>query len=277
MDEPRQRIGRPATIAAVVFLILLVAGILVQSRRPERVPPPAVAPVEKVEPVAARELPSPPLGRAELIDLAASAADAYAAGRPDLTNGAVVAGRRLDLRLPFGCFGPAPESPAAPLSWDYDAEKRVLRVTARPEQWTEQERVRALAPAAEAIEGFWIERPWLREAVCPAPRPLAGPLLLPRPRPTLGVAQIFLPGSSRVGRRDGKPYRAVVKLPAGRPVSPGGYVLVLQGRIGAFPGIGPIGCWSESSELRPVCLIAAEIDRVAIEAPDGERLGEWPN
>ena len=40
----------------------------------------------------------------------------------------------------------------------------------------------------------------------------------------------------------------------------------------------PINCWNEAPDLRPVCLMAVELARVAFEdSPAGEVLVEWRN
>jgi hypothetical protein len=279
MEEPKQRIGRPALVAAVVFLLLLVAGIWMQAQRSPDTPPPeevAVTNATESQPQPAM-LPPPPLGRSALIDFAAAAADDYAQGRRGDAELAAIVGRRLDLRMPFGCLGPTADDQAGPMGWRYDAKAGVLRVTARIEQWTDQDWVKAIAPGAEAVEGFWITRPWIREAACPAARE-PGPEVAPPPsRETLGIAQLFMPGSSRVGRRDGKPYRAVLKVPPESFSQPAGFYLVVQGRVGQFPSGAPIACRADSPDLRPVCLVATEIDRIALESADGELLAEWPS
>lgn len=275
MDEPRQRFGRPALIAAGVFLLLLIAGIFVQTQHPAPKLPTSAAPAGEAEIAPEAAVTLPPIGRTGLIDAAADAADAYAMGRPPPDTNDILVGRRIDLRLPFGCFGPAPESAAALLSWQYDAKTEALRVTAQPEIWTEQPWIKALAPAAEAVEGFWIARPWLRSGNCPVSRPFTAPPFLALPRETLGVAELFQPGSSRVGHQIDRPYRAIVKMAPEDFPKKNGFFLVLKGRVATFPTGQPIACWSDSPVLQPICLVAADIDSVALETPDGTRLGEW--
>jgi hypothetical protein len=92
---------------------------------------------------------------------------------------------------------------------------------------------------------------------------------------TVGLAQVFEEGGSRLLRRDGRGYEATRKIEAGQAPMPGSWRLVLQGRI-APPGASPsVTCRSEHPDRRPVCLLRVEIDRVAFETADGEVLSEW--
>lgn len=102
------------------------------------------------------------------------------------------------------------------------------------------------------------------------------PPILPTPTETVGLAQFFETGASRVPQRSGKPYETVEKVPLDALQATEGFRLVLSGRIGSLPSGQPVGCHSPSTELRPVCLIAVEFDRVAVENPlSGELLAEW--
>lgn len=149
-----------------------------------------------------------------------------------------------------------------------------MRLTATVQDWIEAPWARTLVPgeSVEALEGFWIRRPWLLSEGCPAQPSPPGALISPE---TLAVAQVFEEGGSRVTRRGGRPYTVTRKLAEGETPPAGGFRLVLQGRLSALEG-GPVRCLSDHPDRRPTCLVVAEFDRVAMENAAGEVLGEWP-
>lgn len=113
--------------------------------------------------------PQPPLDRAALLSAVAEAASATAAGSEMPESVTSLDGRQFEVRIRFGCRGPAQDLQNAWLGWSYDAEKRTLRVQAKPTISKEEKLVADLAGEDyESVEGFWIPRPWLRQAVCPA-------------------------------------------------------------------------------------------------------------
>jgi hypothetical protein len=197
------------------------------------------------------------------------AASAYAAGQSAPPGAAQLAGRPFAIRLPFGCGGDVAED--APLPYADVAPSLSLRLRARPQTWTDAPWARALAGAAdvEAIEGFWIRRPWLRSEGCPATPGSAGP---PSPE-TLALAQVFEKGGSRLLRRGARGYEATIKAAAAP--GPAGLRLALEGRIAGGEGASPVRCLGDAPDRRPVCLIVVELDRVAFEDPDGKTLSEW--
>jgi hypothetical protein len=277
MTDPSQRSSRIALAAGAAAALALAIGGYVIGRATATPPQPAPAAVP--EPPAPR-LPAltPPLGRSDLLAAAAAAADAYAMGRADTPENADLVGRRFEIRIPFGCYGASPEDSAASLRWNYDADDKALRISATPEVWTDLPWVRALAgEQAEAVEGFWIPRPWSSAESCPTPEArMALPPILPTPQQTVGLAQLFETGGSRVHRRDGKPYRTVEKVEPEELQATEGFQLVLSGRVGAFPNGQPVGCHSAGAELQPVCLVAVEFERVAIENPlSRDQLAAW--
>ncbi len=210
------------------------------------------------------------LGRAELLGVVAEAASAAAAGSPVPAAAAGLGGRRFTLRLPFGCFGPAPESGAG---YVHDPEKGTLKVTVRPEAWTDAPWASDLVGSAEteSIEGFWLRRPWLTAEACPATRGEAAVESSPE---TVGLARVFQEGGSRLPRRGGRAYEVTEKVAQGdSPVD--GFRLVLQGRIAAPAEGAPVRCRSEHPDRRPLCLVIVEVDSVALEDARGRRLGEW--
>jgi hypothetical protein len=215
--------------------------------------------------------PTPTLDRAAIIVAVAKASDALAAGRPH--GSAELAGRRFQVRLPFGCPGDDGES--AFLRAVFNEKTRTLRLTAAVQDWKAAPWARALVPGenVEAIEGFWIRRPWLLTDVCPAQPAQAGGAISPE---TLGLAQVFEKGSSRLARRERRPYSVTLKLMEGEAPPVGGFRLVLEGRLSGAEG-GPIRCLSDDPDLRPTCFVLAQYDRVAIEDAAGDLLGEWPS
>jgi hypothetical protein len=54
-----------------------------------------------------------------------------------------------------------------------------------------------------------------------------------------------------------------------------GYRLVIEGRFSSFADGRAIRCYSSSIDQAPVCIAAAEVDRVAFEDADGKLLKEW--
>lgn len=289
-----------ALLAGGVFVALLIAAVLIARPDDARLekdpdPVPELAP----PPIAA---PRPPLTRADLIDAAARAADAHARALPVPAEDNILAGRRFSLRLPFGCTGPAAADGQASMSWSYDEEEQTLRVSVAPHIWTDAEPVRTAASGMEyeAAEGFWIERPWLQSGDCPSP-PQRVPsaekarnadeskqMLPTRPkeaaeratateaRGTLALVELFAVGSRRAVRRNGRPYSIVTKIAPGEIDLSRGLRLVLTGRLKSFAGHSPIACSGAGVNERPLCLIRAEIDRVAITDASGQRLlGEW--
>jgi len=285
MEEPSPRSSRLALAGALAAALLLTGAGFLLGRATTRPPAAAVAPAPA--PAAAAPEPEPEpvssgvLGRGDLIALAAAAADAVAAGRdPDAAIGQAD-GRRFALRLPFGCNGPAAEGSAAAMRWRYDAEAGALRIAVNPVTWSAQDWWPAGAAGdIEAIEGFWIERPWTSSEACPGSgdRPAAAgaePVTLPGQ--TLAIGQIFLAESARGGRREGKPYEAVVRVTEDELRAGEGFRLRIGGRIVRSAGAGPVRCRQPAGpEQRPICLVSVVMDEVAVENPaTGETLATW--
>ena len=214
--------------------------------------------------------PAPPLDRRAILQAVDEAANAFALGRPHPKDVLELAGRRFELVLPFGCHGSGPET--APLRYEWDTEERKLKISAVPQTWTTTEPVRSLVGAAEteAIEGFWIARPWIRDAACPQGSPAPG--ATPSPR-HVALAQAFAKGGSRLLRRNGRPYQATRKLDEGQTPSPGGYRLTLAGRI-VDDGRPPVLCRGDGPDQRPTCFVRMELDRVAL-GSENEQIAEW--
>jgi len=276
MSEGRAA-GWRAWTAAAVFLALMIGGLIL-TRKDDQPPPPPAAPAP-AEPVVTRPSvpePPPPLGRADLIEAANLAASRYAAREP--ASVALLAGRRFVLNLPFGCEGPAEDLAELRSGWTYDPESRTLRAKVEPQVWTEAPFVQAIAQGAtfEAAEGFWIERPWTGAETCP---PNAGiPVEAPPSRETLALVELFEPDAKRAERRSGRAYQAVQTVHPGDVPLDQGLRLRVEGRLAAFGDGPPIGCWSETPNLRPICAVRVRFDRVAITDATGSRIfAEWKN
>jgi len=241
--------------------------------------------------------PQPPIDRAALLSAVAQAASATAAGAEVPESLRDLDGRQFELRIRFGCRGQSTDLPAQWLGWAYEPESRTLRVRARPTISADDPLVAKLGGEQfESVEGFWIPRPWLLEALCPAAaaaQPAApeqdsgaeeadedaaeGPP--PEPVPVsarIGIAQFFSASDARTRRRDSRPYQTVKTLQEGTPISSQGFNLVLSGRLRALPGRPVIDCWSVGSDSPPDCIISAVFQRVWIERPDNrEVVAEW--
>ncbi len=254
--------------------------------------------------------PQPPIDRAGLLTAVAQAASAAAAGTEVPEAIGSLDGRQFEVRIRFGCRGPAKDFEQSWLGWSYDSEKRTLRVRAKPTISKEDPLVAGIAgDSFESVEGFWVPRPWLLQATCPAaaaltPRPAAGDEgeetatdsakesspaetrqvaeateAKGEPVPTaprIGIAQFFTSQDPRTRRRDSRPYSTVKTLPEGTPVASQGFNLVLSGRLRALPGRGVIECVGKGADTPPECVVSAEFLHVWIERPDsGEVIAEW--
>ncbi len=279
-SEGKRALIVPLVIGAAVFAVTIGAVVF----RPQHVTPapaPAPAPPPKAKP-APSPLPPRPLSRAELIENANAAAAAFAAGETTpASDHAPLISRRFSIKIPFGCSGPALNAGEGQTSLQFDPEARVIKLSARAADWLTLPVVRQRPNAAsfEAVEGFWLHRPWSTSESCPPrqpaqPAPASAP---PVSGETIGLARFFDVDGSRVLRRAGRPYEAVRRVPEGdAAVLTHTYRLVLEGRLVGFGDGRTIHCWSESPDRRPVCLYAVEFDRVAFQdADDGTILGEW--
>ncbi|WP_395670897.1 hypothetical protein [Phenylobacterium sp.] len=238
-------------------------------------------PAKPAPPTAARPpAPPPVLARAELLGAVAAAADAAATAGPYPAAATRLAGRRFKIRMPFGCTGPTPQAGA---SYAYDAEAGSLKLSVRPENWTTAPWARDLVggETTEAINGFWLRRPWIAGDACPAgakPTTAEGLTLAPTGLPeaeSVGLAQAFEAGGSRIGRRGDRPYEVTIKTAPQTPIGAGGFRLILEGRVASPEDQRPVRCRSEHPDRRPVCLVAVTFTRIAFETPSGELLSEW--
>lgn len=271
----RGRLGLVVLVAIIgVVGLILWATRQAPSPQPPATPAPATPAIPALPPV---KTPPPTLTRTDLI-LEAEARSAASPGSPAAGRDTLV-DRRFSVRIPFGCDGPQIDSGRAQAHYEVDAERRTLKLVARPVDLARHPLVTQSpeAETIEALETFWVPRPWTRTDTCP-PRRDRPPSATPTPPSpqTLGLATISDVGASRLRRRAERPYEFVRKVPDDEPLPlASSYSLVLEGRLSAFPTGGAIRCWSESSEHRPVCLYAVALDRVAFETSDGQLLAEW--
>lgn len=284
MKEPSLHSSRVALAIGVAAVILVGGGGFLLGRVTTERPPAIVTPAPVAKPTPAPE-PEPAtrgvLGRADLIALATLAADATASGREPAAELADADGRRFEIRLPFGCDGPAGENSNAAMRWRYDAEEEALRFHVAPFIWTAEDWWREGAPdGIEAIEGFWITRPWTSSEGCPTggDRPVAtGAEPVTLPGQTLALGQVFFSEGARGGRRGDQPYQSVIRMAEDELDGSAGFRLRLSGRIARMAGAGTVRCRQPAGpEQRPICLIGMALDEVAIENPaNGETLATW--
>lgn len=218
--------------------------------------------------------PLPALGRAQLLEAIDAAASAHAAGAA--VEAKDLAGRRFVVRQAFGCrTGLAALGPQAGLaSWSQARTGEAIDIALTPADWTRAPVIADAGSPWEAVEGFWIDRPWMRAEGCPALAVSEAEAEPVAPHQTAGLASVFEDGGSRVLRRDGKPFRHTLR---GKDVQApvGGLRLVLEGRFTAFPDGAAITCRTTNASERPLCIAAAQIDRVAFEDAEGTVLSEW--
>lgn len=257
------------------------------------------------------DLPAAPvprsLDREAILAAVAQAASAEASGADNAEAQRELDGRQFEFRIRFGCKGPSNRLRDEWLGWSFDSDTGTLRVRARPTLGVGDELLSELGgDQFEAVEGFWIPRPWLLGPVCPAAAPATsgaaasagGPAppsqptektttrdaaaatqgtVEPVPKwPRIGIARFFTVDDARTGRRSMRPYEAVKTFDAKRPIPSNGFNLVLAGRLRALPGGRVIACVAKAAESPPECVVSADFDRVWIEDPDTrDVIAEW--
>jgi hypothetical protein len=242
----------------------------------------AAQPVENVAPPV--PLPKPPMDRAALLQAVAQARSAAAAGSDDREAQQALDGKEFELRIRFGCSGAASDDKKRPsLSWAFDSRSNVLRLRAAPDL-SEDEAVAKGVQGVEAVEGFWLSRPWMLKAACPA-KPAApmnqstedGPVSAGDiAAPKVGIAQFFTATDARTTRRDHRPYETVHKRGPGSSIGTQGFDLVLSGRLRALPEGKVVRCAASAADLPPACVVSAQFDHVWIDdAATKERIADW--
>jgi hypothetical protein len=278
--EPRIRAWLALSVFTLLIGLLVGAGLSASHKQNSApAPPVALPPPPAPEPETAKPASPPVLKRADLLAAAARAAADYSAGQPYSGEQKTLAGRRFELVTPFGCEGPTPTLSLDPAQVAVDAKAKTLVFSAQPRDWSQTGWVKEIVGQgeAEAIEGFWIPRPWQTGEGCPLVRPPAAgeppPTLAP---PSVGVVQLLGDEDSRLASRADRPFRVVRKASdeelQSREVAA---KFVLSGRLSAFPGGEVVRCRSSSVDQWPVCLISVQLDRVAFLSPADEILAEW--
>lgn len=233
--------------------------------------PKPVVEVPKIPVIAA--LP-PPLDRAALIAAAAGAADAVASGTPLPQANSALVGRSFVLRMPFGCLGEMKEEAQKEswAGWRFNPKSRALRLTARATDLAKVEWMRKVAGemAFDAVEGFWLRRPWTRAEQCGMGELAPSDAMLNAAGQRLAIAQFYSPESPRTLRRGDRPYSSTVKLEEGETPSSQGYQLQLEGKLSGFPDGQPVHCSQDNPSIAPRCVIAVEFERVAFVEPGNE-------
>jgi hypothetical protein len=277
---------RKAFYIAPLITALVVAGLVgvIVWRQP-----PASQPVKAPERIATPPLPvksavapaSPAvLERADLLTAAERAASDYAAGLRSTSSPDPLKGRRFALELAFGCNGANGAMLNPQTTVFYDAAQASLTLTAQPGLWSSLPLMQPLLDAgqAEAVEGFWVPRPWTTSESCPPASNEPPPAIAtPASAQTVGLAQIFAPGSARTLRHSEHPYSLTRKLPPDdADLLSHSYHLILEGVITGYPDGRSLHCWSESPEHHPICVFAVTFDRVAFQdAVSGQVLASW--
>jgi hypothetical protein len=236
---------------------------------------------EASDPVPANEtnlpdelpLPEAALDRAGFLKAMASAASAHTAGA---RSAADLDGRRFAIRIRFGCDGPAPAGNNGPLRWTEAKDKASIEIMAKPDLSLEAEALAGISDQTiEAVEGFWIPRPWQMDDSCPATEAGDAEAILPAPQ-LVGLAQYFTAEDSRVGRRSGRPYVATRKIASPAELPKSGLILLLEGRFEAWPDGQVIRCAGSGRNQRPACIASAHLDRAAFLKPDDSSvIAEW--
>lgn len=283
--------GKAQMLAATLLVILTVAltsAVWISvGRTPAR--PEPVQPTPPPTPAA-----EPVLDRAGLIRLAGLAASAAATGREPPAELALAAGRRFELRIPFACARPD-------FTVTRDAARKSIRLTARAVDWTGSPMLAGVGgDGIEAVEGFWLPRPWVLDETClrrdPALRAAAAaidglsaapegktgeadaapPAASPGDR-TIGLAMVHRAGESRALRRGGRPYETVQSLDRNPALGDADdFQLLLSGRVGNLGQGRTTVCRATSPDRRPVCLVVVDFERVAIVRPGQEQpIAEW--
>jgi hypothetical protein len=272
------------------YLIAAAAGsaltFLLVEKEPAREPIEGRQAVQKPTPVVEAPkipvipTPPPPLDRAALLAAAASAADAVASGAPLPQSGAALVGRSFVLRMPFGCGGDMADEKKSLTwaGWAFNPKTRALKLTARAADFADREWVKQLAGEMtfDAVEGFWIRRPWTRADQCGTGDGAFSDDVLSGPAQQLAIAQFYAPEGSRTLRRGDRPYSSTVKLEQDQLPSQRGYQIQLEGKLRGFPDGQPVHCLQQDPAVAPRCLIAVQFDRVAFVAPgQDEAIVEW--
>ncbi|MFE9085186.1 hypothetical protein ACQKKG_13135 [Brevundimonas sp. NPDC003935] len=301
----------PITTTRLVAPVAVLAALplLVWCQRPPEPEPAAAPPAPSPAPTVVIDS---TLNRAAFLAALTEAGSALAEGRD---RDAALSGRTVSVRLPFGCGGMIRDAGSA-----VPGLPRLIRnpdggltLTVTPEDLKARVLASGAGPALEAgldqweaVEGFWIARPWSGLDACPATAtatPVVAPAMQPDaakveaeasksakpgetppppvvvpPERTAGLAAVIEADGSRLGRRQGQAYAHVIRGEKGAAATPapGGYALRLEGRLTTFADGKAVKCAQKDAESRPVCVAALRLDRLAFEdGATGALLSEW--
>lgn len=283
--------GLPPRTAQLVIGCL--GATMIAACQPEQPPAPNADDPANETALQQRPLPiiEPPFGRARLLLTVARVASSHAQGLDDSDFQLALNGKRFEVRLRFGCDGQGPVREG--YGYSIDPDGRTLRLRVVPTLSLRDATVRSVAgDDVEAAEGFWLSRPWLLDAVCPAGKAAAEladnrdaqvtpefseqsstPIV---PVQRIGLVHFFTPADSRTRQRMDRPFEAVRKLEAGEKVGRNGFNLVLSGRLRARSDGRVILCEGSGRDRPPDCVVSTDVDRVWIEQPeDNAVLAEW--
>lgn len=260
--------------------------------------------------------PEPAIDRKGLLDAVRDAASAHSSGVDDSASQSALDGRRFAIRIPFGCrsfLGGAVEQSfniaRRPDGKSYEIfaapNLSANEIGIAPNAKDENEENSA-DEAIEAVEGFWIPRPWMLAGRCPLdkmPTPVIGDepettkaakakdaendeavgqaqggIAVQVEYRTVGIAQFFTAADSRVSRRMGRSYSKIAAINDKNGFPANGLTLLLEGKLRAWPSGEVILCQGDGRNSPPSCVAGAYIDRVAFENPgDGSIIAEWRN
>jgi hypothetical protein len=220
-----------------------------------------------------------PMDRSAVLTAVAKAASASALGRDDGAEQRPLDGKRFEVRIRFGCATTTQptKEPVGPFNVRFNSEDRTLRLRAAPDLTLGEPQIATLAgEQVEAVEGFWMRRPWLLADGCPAGTADQQSGESPVSDQRVGLAQFFTATDSRTMRRDNRAYEATKVLAADEAPSRQGYNLVLSGRLRQLPQRRVILCRPRGPGAPPECVVSAQFDRVWIEDPSSKAiLAEW--
>lgn len=278
MREPSLRTSRLAIAGGLIVAIAVGAAGFQLGRQtsPRPAPAPSFVPSTRPPPTVTVQR---QLGRAEVLALAAEAADALSSAAPLPNAVSIAAGRRFELVLPFGCDGPSDEDSTAPLRWIYDPDAEALRIHVETTLWQPADWALA-GEAATRIEGFWIARPWSGADRCPrgngqAAASGAQPLTLPGQ--TIAVAEFAAAARDPAAAVAPRVFDTVKRVAPDALQASQGFRIRLIGRVATVPGNGPVRCIQPAGiEQQPICAVAAALDELRIENPEsGDVLASW--
>jgi len=252
----------------------LAAVVLLGACRQEVKEEPTVNAPEPEAPAPRLPAVERPLDRAGVLQAVGAAASAAGLGRNDAAAQRRLDGKTFEVRIRFGCANSgAAGSDPGPFGVRFEEDSRTLRVRAAPDLTIDDPAVAQIAgEGVEAVEGFWMRRPWLLADGCPAGA--ANPAQAFSQR--VGLAQFYGAADSRIGQRKDRAYEATATLADDERPSLQGYNLVLSGRLRKLASGRVVSCSLAGRDAPPQCVVSAEFDHVWIEHPQTHAvLAEW--